>query len=238
MPIYPYSRNPLKRGIAATLLQKDGDKCQLCGREKIMLEIDHINGDPYDWRMVNLRLLCKNCNLAERNKRSVHERENFSMGIGFELSDETTRAIEKNEDYEPEFRRFIIEMVLRFGPDPPQEAFAYLTRHALINAASNYAGNNPKTGYPYFGKMANPINGFLEVVAWGRPKIKIVRFRFREYYDKTVEEIVKLQPKEGLRFRQDEESKHTLDTSRAKNPGSLLFRPLSEGEAEKPPERE
>jgi hypothetical protein len=203
--IYPYSRNPYKRGIAATLLQADGDRCRLCGREKIMLEIDHINGDPNDWRMPNLRLLCKNCNLAERNKRSTQERENFSLGIGWEPG-ETTRAIEKNEDYEPEFRRFIIEMLLRFGPDPPQEAFPYLTRHALINAASNYAGNNPKTGYPYFGKMANPINGFLQVQVWGRAKVKIVRFRFPEYYDKTLDEIVRMQPKEGLRFRQDQAS--------------------------------
>ena len=169
-----------------------------------MLEIDHINGNPKDWRENNLRLLCKSCNLKERAfiLRSV-ERENFSVGIG---SEQTTRAIQLNEDYEPEFRRFVIEHLLKFGPDPQQEALPYLTRGVIINGASNYAGNNPKTGYPYFGKMANPINGFLEVRKWGSARIKVVRFRYPEYYEMTVEQIEELQPKQGLRWRQEKMS--------------------------------
>ena len=43
-------------------------QCYLCGLEPIwqgkplVLVLDHINGDTYDYRIENLRLLCPNCN--------------------------------------------------------------------------------------------------------------------------------------------------------------------------------
>lgn len=50
------------------LLRLADNKCQLCGwgetnphTGKIPLETDHINGDPYDDRLENLRVLCPNC---------------------------------------------------------------------------------------------------------------------------------------------------------------------------------
>ena len=41
-------------------------KCAICGlvewrNEKIVLQLDHINGDGHDHRSENLRLLCPNC---------------------------------------------------------------------------------------------------------------------------------------------------------------------------------
>ena len=41
-------------------------KCEICGLEEwasqpIPLELDHINGDRYDNRLENLRILCPNC---------------------------------------------------------------------------------------------------------------------------------------------------------------------------------
>ncbi|HEX8363447.1 MAG TPA: HNH endonuclease signature motif containing protein [Longimicrobium sp.] len=62
-------------------LLKEGmieEKCGVCGithwrGEKLSLVLDHINGDNRDHRLVNLRLLCPNCNsmqptFAGRNK--------------------------------------------------------------------------------------------------------------------------------------------------------------------------
>jgi hypothetical protein len=66
------------------LVLRDGEHCQLCGQipatrnngysgaEK--LERDHIDGDPWNENPDNLRLLCKKCNLAERNRAACAPR--------------------------------------------------------------------------------------------------------------------------------------------------------------------
>lgn len=48
------------------LLALYGNKCSCClrktwARRAIPLVLDHINGNPYDYRLENLRLLCPNC---------------------------------------------------------------------------------------------------------------------------------------------------------------------------------
>lgn len=50
------------------LISKNGEKCEICGwceknkkTNKVPIQIDHINGDASDNRIVNLRLLCPNC---------------------------------------------------------------------------------------------------------------------------------------------------------------------------------
>ena len=47
-------------------LSKHGNICQICSRcdwdgVPIPLVLDHINGNPDDWRIENLRLICPNC---------------------------------------------------------------------------------------------------------------------------------------------------------------------------------
>lgn len=51
-----------KRYIAET----QGYKCVECGicewkKQQLSLILDHINGNPEDWSLINLRLLCPNC---------------------------------------------------------------------------------------------------------------------------------------------------------------------------------
>lgn len=71
---YGYSPRVAKRYLTETR----GHQCEICHGEDWMgqpipLVIDHISGDPEDHRLVNLRLVCGNCNMqlptfAGRNK--------------------------------------------------------------------------------------------------------------------------------------------------------------------------
>jgi len=58
-----------------------GCKCEICNRTKwegkeIPLVLDHINGDPTDDRMVNLRLVCGNCDM----QLPTYKSKNNGMG--------------------------------------------------------------------------------------------------------------------------------------------------------------
>jgi hypothetical protein len=50
-------------------------KCELCGWAKkskdgrVPLELDHINGDSHDNRLINLRVLCPNCHSLQPTHR-------------------------------------------------------------------------------------------------------------------------------------------------------------------------
>ncbi len=55
--------------IKAMLIQTElkVDECEECGQlpehngKPLILQLDHVNGDPRDWRIENLRILCPNC---------------------------------------------------------------------------------------------------------------------------------------------------------------------------------
>jgi len=53
-------------------------KCELCGWNKestdgrIPVELDHINGDRYDNRIENLRILCPNCHSLQPTHRGLN----------------------------------------------------------------------------------------------------------------------------------------------------------------------
>ncbi len=72
-------------------LLKEGLKtarCELCGWAKrsedgrVPLELDHINGDRYDNRLENLRILCPNCHSLQSTHRGKNiRRRGGGMGI-------------------------------------------------------------------------------------------------------------------------------------------------------------
>lgn len=56
-------RRPSQRKVLVSLR---GYKCEVCGisdwnGKKLVLQVDHINGDPYNHNADNLRLICPNC---------------------------------------------------------------------------------------------------------------------------------------------------------------------------------
>jgi hypothetical protein len=74
-----YQRLGIKRRLFNEGLKDE--KCEMCGITdwhgvKIGLELDHINGNSYDHRLDNLRILCPNCHATThtyrgRNKASM-----------------------------------------------------------------------------------------------------------------------------------------------------------------------
>ena len=55
-----------RQALRRYFLEKKGNVCEICGNTqwnnlKIPLVLDHINGNPYDNNLTNLRLICPNC---------------------------------------------------------------------------------------------------------------------------------------------------------------------------------
>lgn len=57
------------------------EKCEMCAWSKVSidgrvpLELDHINGDCHDNRLVNLRILCPNCHSLQITHRGKNKRK-------------------------------------------------------------------------------------------------------------------------------------------------------------------
>lgn len=62
-------------------------KCEICGWAevsedgRIPVELDHINGDRYDNRLENLRILCPNCHSLQPTHRGMNQKRRGG-GIG------------------------------------------------------------------------------------------------------------------------------------------------------------
>jgi 5-methylcytosine-specific restriction endonuclease McrA len=74
-----YQSFKLKRRLFAAKIKKP--KCEMCGWAKqsndgrIPLELDHINGDRYDNRLENLRILCPNCHSLQPTHRGKNRKK-------------------------------------------------------------------------------------------------------------------------------------------------------------------
>ncbi len=71
----------LKRRLYAEGLKEP--KCELCGWSemsidgRVPVELDHINGDHRDNRLINLRILCPNCHSLQATHRGKNKKKNM-----------------------------------------------------------------------------------------------------------------------------------------------------------------
>ena len=79
----------------AYLARRDGWRCSICSRRTwrgvpVPLVMDHINGDPYDDRLDNLRLVCGNCDMQlptyksrNRGRGRASRRRRYAEGSSY-----------------------------------------------------------------------------------------------------------------------------------------------------------
>lgn len=92
-----YQSNKLKLRLLEEGLKEN--ICEICGcsavwnNKPLVLQLDHINGDHYDNRLENLRIICPNCHSQTEtfsNKRN--KKHNYCIDCGCEISSRSTRC--------------------------------------------------------------------------------------------------------------------------------------------------
>lgn len=151
------------------LVLRDGEVCQECGKistARNSLDIDHIDGNPHNSEESNLRLLCRECNVARENRRragrpSVHEeRENprtrvLKQAIPYH---EGSAEMQANFLFEVDYRTWLLQFVSQFG---------FITKKEAVNAGAETVGCNPTTSAKYLAKLtslAGPLTETKDMV--------------------------------------------------------------------------
>lgn len=85
----------LKRRLLKAGLKED--KCEICGQlpewngQPLVLQLDHINGDHYDNRIENLRIVCPNCH-TQTDTFGTKKPKNKCIDCGKEIGRKSTRC--------------------------------------------------------------------------------------------------------------------------------------------------
>ena len=117
--LHDYKREPKKRVIAEALLERQKGRCNLesdghvCGN--VFWEIDHVDGDPDNWKLENLQLLCEVRHRAKTNSQRAESRCSKPVSVKERAStpDLTSRSVwtskegQKAEWSRPEFDKWI-----------------------------------------------------------------------------------------------------------------------------------
>jgi hypothetical protein len=162
------------------LALRDGERCRLCGafpvtrndgNVPLRLEIDHIDGDPWNWQVINLRLLCKKCNLAERNRASCAPSGDSAryVCVQKELSEEgspSTRVIKEAVDYgrgTPEMQaNFLFEVDFRAWLLAIIKERGFVLKADAIAAGAETVGCSPATSARYVAKLISSVGPLQE----------------------------------------------------------------------------
>lgn len=166
-----------RRWVYRYLVERDGERCQLChappatrnnGNVSLVLEIDHIDGDPWNWDPDNLRLLCKNDNLAERNRASCAPRGDSAYMRKRVEGHESTRVIRQvvdcddpaapvtvrlNARYETLARTYALQLIAEKG---------YYLKVGVIAGMAEVTGCSILTAARYLAKLLGPAGPLQE----------------------------------------------------------------------------
>jgi hypothetical protein len=156
---------------------RDGDRCRSCGafpvtrnngNVSLVLEIDHIDGDPWNWQPDNLRLLCKKCNLAERNRASCAPRVDSAYMRKRDEGHESTRIVREvvdcddpsapvtvrlNARYETLARTYALQLIAEKG---------YRLKVEVVAGMAEVTGCSIITAARYLAKLLGPAGPLQE----------------------------------------------------------------------------
>jgi hypothetical protein len=160
------------------LVYRDGERCQLCGAvpvtrnngfEPLILEIDHIDGDPHNWQEDDLRLLCKSCNLAARNRAScAPRRDSACKEREREEGRARTRVVRAAVDYSsPEApvtmqANFLFEVDVRAWILKKVTEGGFYSKPDAIAAAAEVHGCSPQAVRNYLSKLTSSAGPLQE----------------------------------------------------------------------------
>lgn len=91
--------NPTPQKLKQQLINEGlkEDKCEICGQlpewneKPLVLQLDHINGDHYDNRIENLRIVCPNCH-TQTDTFGTKKPKNKCIDCGKEIGRKSTRC--------------------------------------------------------------------------------------------------------------------------------------------------
>ena len=172
------------------LVLRDGEHCAIChalpttqnapptrdsttqnsSTTQNTLDIDHIDGDPENNHPDNLRLLCRQCNVATSNRSSprkrdssdlcvcVRERKEGKPGTRISRKDANYRdgssEMQANLLYEVRFRRWLMRKVTTEGG---------YDRTTAIAEGAELVGCSPATTARYITKLTSPSGPLMEM---------------------------------------------------------------------------
>lgn len=158
-------RNPGTRYVLFEYLAlRDGRKCRICGTpdSEVELIIDHIDRNTLNWALVNLRLLCRSCNVPQAidpidpiggTPQSVSECERVLVRgeRGLELR-EASSEIRLNRVSEPLFRRWLMGRLYGEGR---------VLLGDVINGGAEECNISPMTARRYLAKMLSSVGSLF-----------------------------------------------------------------------------
>lgn len=149
------------------LVLRDGEQCARCFNIPTpqntlygTLDIDHIDGNPFNWDTNNLRLLCHPCNVTLENKARVLEiPPSDQVERERNQGKPATRVIKEAVPYkqgspemqasylcELDYRTWILGKIRELGGFPRPDA---------INAGAEIVGCSPSTTTKYLAKLSS-----------------------------------------------------------------------------------
>ena len=161
------------------LAARDGEHCAIChaspttrngSTTRNTLDIDHIDGDPSNNHPDNLRLLCRQCNVATSNSSNPRkgdssdlcvcerERKEGKPGTRIARKDadyrEGSSEMQANLLYEVRFRRWLMRKVTTEGS---------YDRSTAIAEGAELVGCSPATTARYITKLTSPSGPLMEM---------------------------------------------------------------------------